>query len=465
MRVNLVLTSICILLFASNCKKNQSLTEKPTEQTVLIDQAHAFFSAATNHLGPVAGANPRITTPKTVNWEKAKVVELSRGKAVLAPIKYEKDLFIRTTQGGQNNFHLSNLTWLLVYQVNGGYHAEMVTALPDTNYLRHPQGPFSGFVYVEDWAGNTLAKYLYDGKNILKYSSTPPSSVRSLDVAPLEVCYQLTGYNYSLAMPDGGYAWAEAPVCMPSMVPLEDPEEYSGGVDYGSVAGGGGGGGSASSSVNDFIIYPGRNIIGNIRDYLKCFTFNMESDHTYTVTVCVDQPSPETRQPWTFSGSGLTGSSSIGSNPVDVGHTFLIFKEVYGTTTIVRNVGFYPASSVMPTEGNTSSQAQLADDEDHPYNIAGTFTVNSDQFQNILGYVQLGNNKGFAYDLNSNNCTTFAINAMSMGNIYLPSTIGNWPNGQGDNPGDLGEDFRANNIPGMILSTSIVAHPNTGTCD
>ena len=97
MRVNLFLTSICILLFTSNCKKNQSLTEKPTEQTVLIDQAHAYFTAETIHLNPIADVNPRITTPRTVNWDQAMVVELSRGKAVLAPIKYEKDLFKKTT--------------------------------------------------------------------------------------------------------------------------------------------------------------------------------------------------------------------------------------------------------------------------------------------------------------------------------------------------------------------------------
>lgn len=453
--------AIALLMFPG-CKKNQNAVTSDAEQS-LINQSKSYFESEKNHFPPMADSNPRVTSPRTVNWEKAQIITLSVGKAVLVPIKYDKELFIRTTQGGENNFQLSNLTRLLVYQVKGVYHAEVVTSLPDTNHLRHPQGAFSGFVFVEDWAGHSVTKYLYDGKNIFKYaapSSTP--TVRSLSAAPLELCYQLTGYNYSTAEPYGGYAWAEAPVCTPSMVPVDDPTGgYPSAPDYGGLASGGSGGGLSSSNgtsnASSFTVQIGHNLISDIRDYFKCFANT--SFGKFQVMVCVDQPVPGERTAWSFSPSD---GSSKGTNPFSVGHTFLVFTETIGETTITRNVGFYPGKLVDPII-SYSAPGTLNNDEMHYYNISGTFTVNNILFFNMLNYVTQNGNKN--YDLNENNCTTFAINTLSAGHIYLPNTIGSWLNGMGVDPGDLGEDIRATNFAGMTRSTDQIIHMNNGFCN
>jgi hypothetical protein len=48
----------------------------------------------------------------------------------------------------------------------------------------------------------------------------------------------------------------------------------------------------------------------------------------------------------------------------------------------------------------------------------------------------------------------------------LPSTIGSWAGGTGNDPGDLGEDIMSLALStGMSRSTTILNHPNLGTCN
>jgi hypothetical protein len=149
------------------------------------------------------------------------------------------------------------------------------------------------------------------------------------------------------------------------------------------------------------------------------------------------------------------------TNPFGVGHVFLVFTETVGGSTITRNVGFYPGTLVHPL--SPVAKGTLNNDEMHPYNISGSFNVNSFLFFNMLTYII--QNSTDAYDLNNNNCTTFAINTLATGHIYLPSTIGSWLFGMGNDPGDLGEDIRATNFAGMTRSTDQTVHMNAGVCN
>jgi hypothetical protein len=149
---------------------------------------------------------------------------------------------------------------------------------------------------------------------------------------------------------------------------------------------------------------------------------------------------------------------------VNVGHTFLILTESYGGTTITRNIGFYP--STMVWAASPSSPGQFNDDDNHSYNISGSFTLTNSQFFNILNFISSANNSSYLYNLNSNNCTTFVLNSMAQAGINLPRTVGTWPGGTGNDPGDLGEDIRAANIPNMSVNTAPAnSHPNVGQCN
>lgn len=221
----------------------------------------------------------------------------------------------------------------------------------------------------------------------------------------------------------------------------------------------GSGGSNNSYSLN---LLSGHSAIGDIQDYFKCFTNVAGSSNKYRVTICVDQPNPGTRTAWNLSSTGVGGSSS-GANPVNVGHTFLILTEETPTGTITRNVGFYPQDYVSPA--SPVDKGVLNNNEQHLYNIALTVDVNSSQFFNVQNFISQVKSSGQNYDLDNYNCTSFGIKALMAGDVYLNSTIGSWPGGSGNNPGDLGEDIRTMTLnSNMIRSTMQYSHPNEGNC-
>lgn len=312
--------------------------------------------------------------------------------------------------------------------------------------------------------GNEIAKYKSEPGGYIKrfqpnslVSTMKPSHQRTdlaVKMGSVTVCYEATGYNYSGSNPEERHYWSISLGC--NTYYFDDGIGYSNNQFTSDEYYGGGGGSSSIPSVPFVVLRGGDNVIGNIQDYNKCFT-NVAGSHTqYEVTVCVAQPIHGTRETWGFSA----GQGSAGRNPVNVGHVFLILKQETGFSTIVRNVGFYPAGSVDPS--SPSAEGQLNNDSRRNYSVGVSIRMNNSQFFNVLNFIN--ENANVRYNLNSNNCTSFALNALSSAGFGLPRTIGNWPMGSGYNPGDLGEDIKRMNLePNMTLKTP-ESHPNLGTC-
>ena len=444
---------LAVLLLFVTCNKH--LSETAAVKTGLIGAARSYIDSVSAQGHPF---NYRAAQPKTIRWDLAQVVPIGQSKGILTPIVFDNALLMKANFVGASLFHLNYLTQLLYYKDSAGRTtAQVITAFPDSNYFKDPTKPFTGIKFIEDWQGHPIQKLLYtpDGK-IKRYN---PNNKQSDELEVMQTCYTIEGYNYSPEL-DETETWSEPGGC--SISYIDDGSD--GGVGDASGSSGSGGGGS-SGTVPTVTVLPGNSVIKNIQAYFQCFTNVGGNDHTYTITVCVDEPDPATRTPWTTSGSGSSGSSA-GNNVVNVGHTFLILTERYGNTTINRNVGLYPGTDVNPIDN--SSQGSLNDDETHAYNISGSFTVDNAQFFNVLNFVSQGNNPGYLYNLNTNNCTTFVINAAAQAGIDLPRTIGTWLGGAGNDPGDLGEDLRMNNIPGMTLNLSggsQISHYNVGQCN
>jgi hypothetical protein len=478
-----LLASSISLVFYSSCKKSQNLNFPDSGSNVekqLISNARvAFTNDISNSLpSPTLSnssennSNPRMQLKKTPQWDRAYTIIFSGERVVVVPLSYEKKMYLKTNMNNKRVYNIDDVSRLLIYKSRDQkYHEEIITLSPDSNFSNKPNSSFSGILTVEGWAGNFLKEFKFEGSKIKKldthFSTQPTPSKTTVDgestsgtksdmALVLQVCYTLVEYNYSVDDPSGGVYSYESLGC--NTYYIDDGGGSSGGPtggDYGGVGGGG-------SVANSLAVIGGKNIIGNIQDYNKCFTNVAGNTHTYQVTVCVDQPKPGTREAWGFSPSGA-GGSTFGSNPVDVGHTFLIFTETSGSGTISRNIGFYPQTTVNPF--SQSDQGQLNNDASHSYNISLTINISNSQFFNMLNYVALGNNVGFDYNLNSNNCTTFALRTLDAGNVYLPSTLGSWLNGSGNDPGDLGQDIRSMNLsPNMTRNTAEGSHPNLGSC-
>jgi len=442
---------------------NLTCTKHPVQQSAtnqeMISAARHYFIDSVAFAGHAV--NYRASLTRELLWDQAWVTQSPQGAGVVVPITYAAPILMKANFTGPEFFHIDYLTRLWIYKdSNLTFQCRVLTSFPDSNYFKDPTQPFTGVRFVEDWYGHPLKKLLFtpDGK-VKRFI---PTNKQPDDLEVIETCYTLSGYNYSADDPEDGYYWTETVGCSVDEI---DADGSGGGGGAGSPGGGGGpsAGGSSSSSHLPAVL-PGTSVIKNITTYFQCFTNVGGSDHTYAVTVCVDQPDPGTRIPWTTSGDGSSGSSG-GDNPIVSGHAFLMLSETYGNTTITRNIGFYPATDVNPLD--VTSQGSLNDDELHTYNVSGSFSVTNAQFYNILNFVSQGNTPGYLYNLNTNNCTTFVINAVAQAGINLPRTIGTWPDGAGNDPGDLGEDLLQGNIPGMTLNSTgtNAAHPNVGQCN
>ena len=464
----LAVTGLICAVLLTTCKKSD---ESRSDMTGVIERAKAYYQAnlaTVQYSGDLS--NPRLKTPRTPIWEKATTITGNGGIAVVVPVLFSLPLYIHTAFEGRSYFLLDDITRLVVIITPGSTpRSFLLTYIPDTNFIKSRGRPFSGLLLAEDWSGSSLKQWWYSGDgHIYSYSSAGSGIAKAstvvtkvqTDLLAVTTCTVIEGYNYAADDPDNGEAWTETTGCSTTFI--DDGGGY-GGMTGSTLGGGGGGGGGAPAAPANTLVVPGpNNIITNIKDYLKCFTNGSSVDHTFSVQVCVAQPIPGSRDPWGFVDGGPYGSSSA-NNIVDVGHTFLILKENSAGNIITRNVGFYPSGSVSPL--GPESQGVLNNDQGHSYNVSLTVTVNSTQFFAILNYVELGNNTGFDYNLNSNNCTTFALNAMSAGSVSLPSTTGSWPMGSGNDPGDLGQDIMGMKLqPNMQRNTVSSAHPNTASC-
>ncbi len=446
-----LVTPLLAMLTMAGCIKHQS-NPGTTSNNPQIDQVKVWFVQNVAGQATVPNsANYRAKLSRTLRWDQASVVSLSGTEVVVVPIEFSKDVYLRADNSGPALFSLSDVSRLVIYRDSANnMQCQQLTFVPDSTM--HPgDSTFNGIMLTEDWSGNTLAKPSQIGNH---HSHTTVDIV-----AQQQVCNTLYGYNYSADDPADTYEWSETTCTTYSFV--EAPLGGHSGLSSPAPV-------TRKLSLSYFSIKvsPPTTPIQSIADYFGCFTNSASPDHTYSVQVCVDQPDPGTRQPWTFTPGGAAGTSATG-NPLNVGHTFLILTENSQGNIITRSVGFYPLTGVYPISGYTSAQGVLGNDDEHEYNISVTINVSATQFFGILNSITLGNNAGYYYDLNTNNCTTFAINVLGTNGISLPATQGTWGvNGKGDDPGDLGQDVSQMSLgSNMTRNTVSNPHPNTGSCN
>ena len=436
------------------CGKTATKENVPNAQT-LVAQAQTFFI---NKIAPLARnpnvKNYRAKLPKTIRWDLAETKVLSGHVTVIAPVRFAGAVYVSSDLTPGTAFDLGSLSRLLVCRDSDNvFHYGLITYVPDSTALK-TQSFNSGIVLCEDWQGNSIA-----APERLSGKSTALKNIdnKQIDVVQtIQVCNQIEGYNYAPDDPAGGVTtWSETS-CNTYNLPAMTTGPAMGPGSFPGLLG-------PKPIPYTIEIMPPTSPIADITAYLKCFTNSTSIDHTYSVTVCVSQPQSGTRDPWGFTEGGPAGIVAAG-NPINVGHTFLIFSENSAGTMITRNVGFYPQSGVNPL--SPSSQGQLDDNELTSYNISITFSVSNIQFFSMLNYIVIGNNSGYLYDLNTNNCTTFALHALSAGQEMLPSTQGTWPGGSGNDPGDLGEDIRSMTLPpNATRNTVLNPHANQGNCN
>ncbi len=98
---------------------------------------------------------------KVVRWESARKINLSVGVAVVVPLEFKQDMYVKQDENGPE-IDIEYTTYLLIYKgVDQMMHSEMVTSIPDKSYIEAAgEAPkFTGLIIVEDWQGNFLKGY------------------------------------------------------------------------------------------------------------------------------------------------------------------------------------------------------------------------------------------------------------------------------------------------------------------
>ncbi len=440
-----------LIIFATACKKNVGgLSVSP-----LQDAEQHFNRDIGAGRAPAAGAVSRKAIQRSPDWQAAEVRQMSFGRAVIVPLNLQGDNIVSTGLSPGRDYNLAALTRLLVYVApDGRYQYEVVTALPDSAWM--PGANFSGIELVEDWYGTLLHEYKFEGSGKVRafQPSRHPDDKISAGVQSIEVCYSIEGYNYTISDPEDGVYWSEGLGCDEYF--FDDAGGSGGGLpsagDYSGI--GGISGGSAIAKM--MIVNRGSKPIKDPDGYIKCFA-NVPGA-VYTVSLDVDQPAPGQRKPYS-SGSLSAEDAPAG---LSVGHVFLAFTENRGGVIDRVAMGLYPSGPVSPL--SPLSPGSLNDDSGHPYDVNLTITVPGATFMDILRACAGGNS--VKYNLNSNNCATWALSSLAAGGIFITTRQGYWPFGHGDDPGDLGEDIRLMQLsPGMTRSVDAgYCPPNISSC-
>lgn len=211
-----------------------------------------------------------------------------------------------------------------------------------------------------------------------------------------------------------------------------------------------GGGSSSSSWPTGFTLFdvPFSAEIPDIQEYLECFNISSSA----TLTLYVDQPKPGTRKTW-------AGNPLFGTDNVDVGHTFIGIEQ----GGIKRYFGFYPDGGVDPKASSPSNSGAAMFDSSHTWDVSVSTTISGSQLSDVIDYVV--DNASSTYNLETYNCTDFAISTYNKSGAALPDSYGSWPGGGGSNPGDLGEDLRSYSKTGHSVDTSKgKAGADSGSC-
>ncbi|WP_127127896.1 hypothetical protein [Pseudoflavitalea rhizosphaerae] len=447
MKPTLMLLFSC--LFVLSCRKETVYNNENN----LIQDAIKYYQANEDHTPSTSSNLPRHNLKRIPNWQKAKVILNGITHTVLVPVNFEQNILVRSSLRN-DLFSLNDISYITLTPLeNDKYLIKWITVIPS---LQNNSSRFDGIINIEN--ENKEFEYAMKFENNNKYISIARNSpVKTDGIIGWE--HYLEGYNYSPDDPSSGYAWRE--YIGTTYVNVPDGYSYSGGgttnsgpgmdLDLGAIMDD-----AANTSTTNFVVPAGDDKILDINDYTKCF--NNKTGSQYQVTIYVQQPFPGTRSTWI--PLDATGTK-VHKSPVFVGHTFISLKQVSGNESITRNAGYYPSTAVNPISPMTNGE--LNNDQNKRYDISLSVDITYEEFSRIIAYL----NSGIRYyNLNTFNCTTFALEALSKGGINLPRTEGSWPSGSGLNPGDLGEDIRDMKLSSnMSRSTTATAHKNEGTCN
>lgn len=446
-----ITTYLILVLFFFGCKKFDSSLDKKISYSeakkLYLKKYCEFKNNNSYHLVD--------SLPEEIDWEKSYEMTISGESCLIVNLGICQRKMVEI----YDHKYPSGIDQHLIFRRDkyGLIYFQLVTTWANGN----PNNGLSLFVFDE--SGRLNNSYLSDGRKTyfskVDFFKTMNPTNRRSEISCTETdwytCFRYGGidlgctYNYTtvqcLTLP-GDEAG------MPDNSSGNDPGGSSG-FNYGAI--------NKLKYVPFVYAPPTGKTIADVTKYLGCFSINTTS--TYEVTLYVKQPIPDTRILLSDQYGNYIPNSLDLSTRLTVGHTFLGFSQYGGGgTSVSRTIGFYPSTDVTPI--NPDAKGVVVNDSNNDYDVSVTLKVTGTQFKTIMDSF-IGQAKS-NYNLNWNNCSSIAIDALNAAGKNIPKTIGEWPLGKGADPADLGQDlrlFKSNDIKNKNL-TGGTSSPNTAPC-
>lgn len=330
--------------------------------------------------------------------------------------------------------------------------AEVIEVLPDPLALQSRQisssKDFSGRIYRYDLAyhfktgsilsgGKTIGEIrpgpipssnLLKGKNITMTGSNPQN--------PLMLIIESCGWSQDWFIDsEGGLNIHSSISCSYSFYQdciwsIADDFGGGGGGEYSYKYGSGGSG--STGPVNPATPEPSNLPMEDAKPVdpkkmMDCFSLITTPNAAFTVRVLVSEA---------FAGT----SFNVGPN--SFGHVAIQLSKTGNGQTITQTMGLYPTGSGIE---KLQSRGQILDNGDIKYDLAATYTVNSETFSKLITYLS-GPRKD--YDFMDFNCASYAYQAGQAAGLPIPNPITpvgiSGPGGAGyaDTPGGMAAALR-----------------------
>ena len=232
-----LLTALALISFLTSCHKEVLL-----DGSIPVDiAAYRTFYEEQMHKSETKG---RSNIPhRSPQWRKGTIQKWYRGYAVVTPLDYNENYFIRISTSSYS-MNLGSASFLMVNKGrDGSMQGEIVYLIPDgqaTQSGKGGQSRFSGTIVVESLHGEFLAAYICqpDGRVIRYGASDVTTSQKKEDSKSLECfIYEL----WQISSLDGGETWSNPTLISSHMECYNIPDSYSEVIayDYYDLGGGG----------------------------------------------------------------------------------------------------------------------------------------------------------------------------------------------------------------------------------
>lgn len=375
------------------------------------------------------------------------------GQTMIVPIHYPEetpligvnDKTVRSAGKEGINFSSRLIIWR---NKAGEFEYRVHNLIPDKTYRgkkgKRLKKDFSGTVLVTDFDGNFLEGFVYkDGKKTARIGEQNGSRTAT--------CYSVSIDWWSIACINGE-CYEPKFMHTEQRITCEESDHGSDGVTPPPTVSNPSYITNYFNSYNEYVYQvSGTTDWVDLRENLRCFGQNSNSNSIFRVVVFVDQPVPGYR------------SIHLNSSNSSPGHTWIGLEEYTAGQAITRYIGYYPAQIAHPISPNAPGAVKT--EEGRSADVSLAIEVNQAQFISLI--TTLTATQSTEYDLNDHNCTHYVMAAYTAMGVNLPQTIGTWWNGGGYNPSDLGEDIRTMTLqPNMTRNTTgSLPGPNQGSCN